>query len=362
MHSHGNAQTKPFKKALIIGGGGISPGIALGMIAGAKAAGYQPDVVITSCGASLGAALYSAFPNPQEALRYAKSEVFYQHLKSMVKLNSNFAFSVKKNLEAVYKNPEHIPHFFEDTILNVPLTVKGLLPQEKFPSLAKNSKLIIVAARAKFGPDQQGKNLGTRPLFQEVFFTDPVTAVHLAGFESPVQKLFPYGRVEKKTKVLSGIPLSHAVRASITDPFYLNPMFIENSYFWGGAVDLFPIETGLHLADEVLVNFPSGLYSGAEDLAVFSAFGFAQSDRTKEASLHTEVKWIDASGTIPLALDPVLFAGVFINKIPASHASYSSIIQRQFQFGFQRALEAVKIQQHKNNVRTHLRTTRVGAK
>ncbi|RZA08717.1 MAG: hypothetical protein EOP11_04045, partial [Proteobacteria bacterium] len=74
------APARPFKRALIIGGGGISPGVALGIIEGARAAGYEPDLIIATCGASLGATVSQAIPDGDQALAYLKSATYQQNL------------------------------------------------------------------------------------------------------------------------------------------------------------------------------------------------------------------------------------------------------------------------------------------
>ncbi|KYG67269.1 hypothetical protein AZI86_09705 [Bdellovibrio bacteriovorus] len=355
-----SSPSKPFKKALVIGGGGITPGVALGMIAGAKDAGYNPDVILAACGASLGAALYGSFSSPKEALKYAKSEEFYLRFQKLVRLGAWSALGLKNKMQTVLANPKNLPEIFEGNILKIPNEAQGLLPSEKFPLSKNKSRLIILAARASFGPEHQGKDTGTGSLFRESYLTDAATANELRGFESPVKKSFPYSRVDRKTEVRSDVALSQAVRASITDPFYVNPTRIGNSYYWGGAVDLFPVETAQHLAEEVLMNFPGGLYNRFEDLAISSTYGFAQSDRTTEVSRLNDIKWIDTSGSHELGLDPGLFGVLFINRFPSSHEKFAYIIQKQFNLGYARAVEAVRLQKNRVNVRTHLRHTEVG--
>jgi predicted acylesterase/phospholipase RssA len=358
LFSASPAHAQAFKRALVIGGGGISPGVALGMIAGAQAAGYKPDLIVTSCGSSLGAALYASFGDARQALAYAKSETFYRSFAPLVKIDSRFALTLKRRLDGAAANPTLLPELFDSNILKVPEDVTGLLPREQFP--AKGPRLVVVAARALFGPGMEGRDPGAGPLFRETFITDPATAQLLRGRASTVKQTFPYSRVAMATETLTGIALSQAVRASISDPYYINPARIGGHYYFGGAVDLFPIETAQSLADEVLANFPVGLYTAYEDLAINSTFGFAQSDRSWIASQHKRVKWLDSSGTNGISLDPNLFGLLFLNKMPRTHEKFAEAIERQFQFGYARALEAVKAQRATVNERRHLRTTAVG--
>jgi hypothetical protein len=360
--SPAGAQGKPFKKALVLGGGGITPGVALGIIAGVQSAGYHPDVIIVSCGASLGAGIYSSFPDVPSALAFAKSEKFYSSFKDMVKIDSRFIFGLKSKLDRAWERPDAIPYVFTNNILRIPETIGTILPGEKFPDSPTKAKLIILGAQTSYGPEYQGRKFGKGALIRETYFTDQDTAAILKNHSSHIQKLFPYSRVFSKTLAVSSVSLSQAVRVSITDPFYINPAKINGQYFFGGAVDLFPIETAQDLADEVLANFPAGLYSGYEDLAISSVFGFAQSDRVMEAAKHRDVKWVDTTGTQDVAMDPVILGPMFVNKIPSDFKQFESMIDRQFRLGYERGVEAVKVQKSRNNVRSHLRSTVVGVK
>lgn len=351
-------QAQPFKRALVIGGGGISPGVALGVIAGAQAAGYKPDVILSSCGSSLGAALYSSFGNAEEALAYAKSKKFYRQLSGMVKIDSRLALRLKGRLDRAASAPQVIPDLFQNTILEVPEDVTGLLPNDRFPT--KGPKLIVLAAKALFSPSSAGLDPGPGPLYRETFITDAGTARLLRGRHSTVKENFPYSRVAAKTEAISGVSLSQAARASISDPYYLNPARIGDDYYFGGAVDLFPAETALELAEEVLMNFPTGLYSYYENLAIETTFGFSQSDRTTLVGERRDVKWLDTAGTIALSLDPALFGIFFVNKIPRTHAKYAEMIDKQFRFGYERAVHAVKAQRDRVNQRGHLSSTATG--
>lgn len=352
------AEAKPFRKALVIAGGGLSPGVALGMIAGARAAGYEPDVIITTCGASLGASIYSSFGNENQALAFAKSEAFYRQIKGLVKIDSWTPFPLKRKFDKFLAQPNLLPELFDDNIVSIPETVSGILPREKFPS--GKTRLIVLAARAAYGPADTGRAIGVAPLIKEVYFTDASTAVSLKGRRSAVKDIFPEARVTEGTQVMTGVGMSQAARASISDPYYINPAKIGDRYYFGGAVDLFPIELATDVADEVLVNFPTGLYSFYEDLAIASVFGFEQSRRASYAAGHTDVKWLDSSGTQEIAMDPVLSGLFFVNKIPSSYEAFRALIDKQFKFGYARAVEAVKIQRSRVNVRKHLRHSAVG--
>lgn len=346
------APAKPFKRALVIGGGGISPGVALGIIEGARAAGYEPDLIIATCGASLGATAYQSFGNADAALAYLRSPAYHRNLLSLVQIDSQWGLDLKAKLDQAEAQPGVLPELFTGNILRIPETVGRLLPRENFAG--GRARLILTAAKADFGKESAGTLLSARS-FKQVYFTDPATASYLRGKASPIHRLFPGGHVAPGTEVISGVTMSQAARASIADPFFVNPARVGNSYYFTGAVDLFPIETAQDLAQQVLVTYPSGKYSDYEDLAISSTLGFKQSARSALAARHTRVKWIDVSGLEDLVMDPAPAGLLMVNNIPSSPGAYAAAIDNQYSFGYWRAVEAVKVQAEVGNVRSHLR-------
>lgn len=349
-----HAEGKKYKRALIIAGGGISPAVGLGVIAGLRQQGMEPDVVLTTCGASISAAIDNSFLNSDATIQFAESPAFF-NVMQQVKIASPDVMVMAKKFKELEKNPDVIPGLFDTHILNMPPEVGQFVPQNKFNTGAKGPKFVILSARALFGPNNVGEKKAGRDLFEQVFFTDPETAKELQNLPSPIRTLFPKSNVAKKTRVITDVTTEQAARASVPDPFLLNPAVINGSYYFTGAVDLFPIEVAHQLADEVIVTYPERLYLDYENLVIQSAFGFSQTQRALSAIQDTTVKWIDITGISKLAFSPETSLLTLKNKIPSNQNDFIKGIRAQFEFGKNRAIEGINIQKTQANVRTHLR-------
>ena len=348
-------ENRKFRRALVISGGGLTPGAALGMMAGARDAGYEADVIITTCGASLGAAIYNSSATLEEALEYSKSETYQRVLQNLITLQTRWIPTVKWRLETASQNLNVLPSLFDDTIVRIPEVPDSFLSTETFRVRKNHPRLVMIAARATFDNSQTGTISKGHKLYQQVYFTDPNTAKRLRGKRAAVAKAFPQSHVSVSTQVRSDVGTIQAARASVSDPFYINPARIGESYYFTGAVDLNPVELALDIAEEVLMTYPMGPYSPLERVAIASTFGFDPAERAYSVSLNRKVKWIDTSGLNALSFDPVPWGFIFSLNIPQSSEAYAAAVEQQFAFGYSRAVEAVQLQMSRDNVRSHLR-------
>lgn len=344
-----------FKRALVISGGGIAPGMALGLIHGAKAAGYHPDIIIVTCGASIGAGIAHSYPDHQQAKDFLTSPEFYQILVNNVSIDTRFVFPILTKLEKATQDLTRMPYLFSDTILDAPERLESFLPGDKFTNTKNKPRYLVLAAKANFGPNDFDHSLHGGAFFKQVYFTDADTAQKLKNFPSPIQRLFPDSRVEKTTEVISNVSFTEAVRASISDPILINPAKIGNDYYFSGGVDLFPVETAQALADEVLITYPSGLYPTLIDMTIYTTFGFSQSNRALAAGRAKDVRWIDVQGLEKIVFDPQAHGMLILNHIPDSFAEFNQLTKEQYSLGYHRALEAVKTKPGTKNNRSHLR-------
>lgn len=260
---------------------------------------------------------------------------------------------VSQNLQHL---PHHLPSLFEDTIIRIPEIPPSFLGNESFSVSADRPRIIMLAARATFNNSHTGIPTSGEKLFQQVYFTDELTAQVLRKKSSPIAQNFPKSYVALKTQVRSDVNPVLAARASVSDPFYINPARIGDSYYFTGAVDLNPVELALEIADEVLMTYPMGPYSYFERVAIMSTFGFDPALRAYAVSRNNKVKWIDTSGLNALSFDPIPWGLIFSLNLPQSSAAYAAAVDQQYAFGYSRAVEAVLLQKKRNNVRSHLRT------
>ena len=339
---HSFAAEKKFKRALVMGGMGVAPGIGLGMIAGLTKSKHAPDLIIATCGSAMAAAIYSAYPDATLSLDFAKSPEFKAIIdqtkietKNLLKVQRNFARAKKMNL---------VPPIFSQTILHVPEVMEKFLPDQSQGETQTAPKIIILSARSHFGPEAVGKFKSKEKTFTQVFFTDKETGSLLKDYRSPIAAQFPDSNVAEKTAVMTSNSLEEAARASISDPFLLNPGKIDGAYYFTGAVDLFPLELAAELADEVISNYPLSMFTDYEDLAIRSTFGFNQTASVLHDIQNTQVKWVDLTGSAELKFDPYPKGLSLRNGIPFGLEDYQTGIQAQWDLGYTRAIEAIDAQ------------------
>lgn len=346
---------KRFKRALIIAGGGISPGVGLGILAAAEERGWKPDVVITTCGASMAAAIYNSARNGRQALRVARSEGFREGLQE-TSIATPQLLKMKKKFDSLREDyVGRIPPVFDTTVMHLPLQTKNILANQQFNSRSDTPRFIMIGARASFGPRNVGERIGGRDLFKQVLFTDSETALDLEEFTSPIASSFPRSHVASAVEVVTERSTTEALRASVSDPYLLNPAQLGGDYYFTGAVDLFPVELAELLAEEVFVTAPSSLYSSYEDLAIESTFGFKQTTRALQILNNRNVKWIDMAGAGEHRFDPVPVLLRLRDRIPRSPENFDQGIVDQFNFGYHRMTEALQLQKGRAPTRRHMR-------
>lgn len=334
------ACSKKFNNALVLAGGGITPGMALGMLAGARAAGQKPDVVITTCGASISGAIANAYPDPAAAKAYVTSKEFHQFLLREVKVGTATPAELGLKLgKAALQADMRIPDAFDQNVMHIKPTLSRVLQRQDFTSTPGETRFVTVAARATYGPEHAGQMTGGQTLYEQTFFTDKDTASALKNLPASMKKNFPQSPIHPWTTVKTGVSTIQAARASIADPYLLNPAKIGNDYYFAGAMDLFPIETAKAIACHVTSTAPSGKYSFMEDLAVKRGFGFSQQERADQLAKYKNVNWIRTVGATQYAMDPDVDGMEMVNKIPKRYEDFKALIEKQYEFGYQRAME-----------------------
>jgi predicted acylesterase/phospholipase RssA len=344
---------KPFERALVVSGGGVAPGLALGVIAGARDSGYKPDVIVTTCGASIGGAINNSFQDSKKAKEYLTSREFHRQLLNLAKVSKkkDFFTGEVRNLGAeelgaklgmAHLNSGKIPDIFTGNLLDVPQDLPRMLPRQDFTRSPNEPKLVVVAARANFQPKDVGTKYGKNVLYEQTFFTDPKTAQHLHEIPASMKQNFPESPIHTTTIAKSDVSTIQAARASIADPFLIDPAKIGKDYYFAGAMDLFPVESAQTIACNVAITKPSGEYSKLEDMAVTSGFGFSQSERVKQLDRYKGLRWIDMKGASELAMDPDTDGMDLVSKVPTDYNEFKALVEKQYDFGYERARNAIE--------------------
>lgn len=348
------AQQKKFKRVLVLSGGGMAPGIPLGIIAGLQQSGWRPDLIIGTCGSGLGAAVFNSEQSSSKALDIVTAPSMFEAFRRIRVATSD----VRDALEIlkVGIDTRYYPPLFDKTILRSPEYSHVPLSSETFRHGPRDTRAIILAARSLFSPKDQGLPRQTKPIFQQVYITDPETQKAIGSWELATLQSYPVTSLQREGRSLSGISLVNAARAGFADPFFLNPIKIQNDYYFTGAIDLYPIDLALSLGDEVIATYPVKLFEGYQDNAIYSAFGFTQSSRVLKAIQNTDVKWIDVSGDTELVFDPKRFLLTLKSGVPETYEEFKQGVFAQWEFGRTRAIEALEHAPGRSrNYRGHLR-------
>jgi hypothetical protein len=336
-------EAKPFRRALVISGGGMMPGLGLGYIAGAEEMQWKPDLIIATCGASIPTVLFDKLKNTNQTLEFMKSQsVFEAFSRSRVQTSS--LLTLQDKFSYLQEKPDLIPNFFSDYALYVPTYTHKILAENNFKAEENKSRVIVISSRAHFHKQDVGLPKKDRMRYTQVYMTDKETAQLLKGFESPVQQSYPGSFIENKTETMTYMSADVAMRASISDPILMEPMLYGPDYYFTGASDLYPIELAQNLADEVVATYPMGVMTDFEELAFQSAFGFSQRQRALQVIQDRSVTWVDQTD-LPqgLSFDPYPNFLFLTNGLPADLESYQIGVNHQFEVGRSRIIEALAV-------------------
>jgi hypothetical protein len=355
------AQRKPssqehhlFSRALLVEGMDFNSAISVGIYDGMVDAGKKPDVVVSTCGASIANGILNTFPERDARLKFLLSQQYYSILKGATQRDPNLitAFSgfaeklAGMNLRrlAMSEGFDTIPQIFEGYLLNVGLMDSGSFYEKHFTA-DDEIRSVIIGAKLHFGPEDVGEKRDGRALYEETYFTDQEIAAKLDGFTSPVAELFPDAAIDRTTATITDRPISDAVRASISDPYLMEPAKLGKDYFVAGTIDLHPLEVANRLADEVAAVYPSK-YDLIEGSAVGSSFGDNGNVRLRKYTSSYARYWIDYSDFSPIKdalFGPIqieLRKNLLTTNFPDDLDEFRRKIKSQWYFGYQRGIEA----------------------
>ena len=350
---------------LILSGGELRFSAGLGMLATLYQRGWVPDVTIYTCGFSIvpGAYLNSLAelrpgqPDPAKWYEAALSDEYYR-IMQRVKVNNDFfsrvvdkdgntasmllygqvttriaGMQLKKGVNKATElpllssllrtnpNPFRMtpvaiyPDLYrdhKDTLLEVPFDLSP--PGMNIP-FSPTRCAIIMATKILYPRELQGKPRpeNSEPLYQEVVFTDRLTADEIARVkyeQSPIAKMFPKAPIHSDVEVRSGYRVWDVARAALADMYLTEPMWLEDptgrrpkELFFTGALNISPIELALSLGDEVMAIRMKELrvsnpVEKIESYIYDNTFGFTNDERRLgiKSRFGDQVIWIDLEG------------------------------------------------------------------
>lgn len=333
---NGDAQ-KPFKRSLILPGGGFKMAMHLGSYHAMLQAGLEPDLIIGTCGGGLTAGIIEMFPDQPEAqLEFLLSPKVH---RSLLEIHPTRHAKLFNFLYLIFKaeNQGRKKKYLRKFILDVPQNLSIFDDSCFTPKTDRKSFATIIQSTEMVS--------GKESNFFQVFFTDPNTAEMLDGYESKLGH-----KVKSEIIVISEFFLKEAVRASITDPFLMAPFTKEDRCFLTGAVDVLPFELTGMLSSETFFFFKNDLQS-LLDRFFKATFGFKMMDKVLKQRDHQADMVTDSIFGKDAEIDPgvVLFAGI-IPKVPYNYKRYREVMLRQYHISLARSLEILQQQKGKNSV------------
>lgn len=348
-----------FARVLVFPGGGFQFAMFLGMLDALESQGRRPDVVIGTCGGGIAAAIATAIPTSAERRALVESEEFFR-LLGRVKMGNTSLFSALARVWYMHRIgwfSDSLPNIFTETLLSVPPELS--LPALDRPFASSGMRAVIIAARLAFGPSDAGKPRRGRKVYRQVYFTDPDTAQLLRGLQSPIAQLYPDSAVELETAVDERQLPMVAARLGVTDPYYVNPIALaDGQYYLTGAIDIQPLETAHRLGREVFIPFSAGSGRSVERRAFLSTFQYDFNVRLRHGTSGQATYWIDTSDSAMMhdeyGFDPRLdvFSLSVKMRIPERFEEYRQKIRGQWEYGWQRAMEALG---RPENSKAHIR-------
>jgi predicted acylesterase/phospholipase RssA len=332
---------------MVLAGGGFRFGLYLGMYAAARETGNAPDVVLASCGGAIAASMIGATADvaEQKALLEAPEMYrFWQQIKSARSAGILRAIGNAARRKFSRRPAPVVPDLFTDYLFEVP----PLLP---LPATQGNPdvSIAIVGGKLLFDEAQVGQARAARKLFAETVFCDERGAALLQGMRSPFgDARWGDHAVAEHLLLETGTPSGVAARISIADMFYFRCVEHASGHYIGGVVDLFPIELARALADRVMIEFKQSFDQTYSIPAWRSVLGLDGNLRLRQVNGQpvdfrfdtSDISDALATQTTSKKLD-WLHNRIGI-AIPATYELYRQYMRAQWQYGYERAMEAFR--------------------
>ncbi|WP_346880917.1 patatin-like phospholipase family protein [uncultured Algibacter sp.] len=340
-----------FENAFILSGGGTRLMIYLGMYAALEKLHLKPNVIIGTCGGAIAATVINAFPDTASQKEYLKSKEYFkfitkQRLTKEKKLFKIGLLSLQKIVDK--RNAPFIEDVFNRFLAEMPqdlstdlTTLEGIKFSNKIPTLILGSQII-------FSPKEVKQKRNNRKLYQKVIFTDPETAKSIDIKEIVVSSAnYKNSAVAEMPKIITNKTMLSTARISISDMFYVAPVYSEGNYFAGGAIDLIPIELAKHIANAVIIENKQ-IYSTIEEALVRAVLGYSGNQRLTEIEKFTPNYQIDTRN-IKKELE-----GHYIKKkihwkkqeicfeYPKNYQQFREDMDKQWEYGFQQTIKSIQ--------------------
>ena len=308
--------SKPFKRALVMSGGGIKFFYFVGIYDALVNHGWKPDVVITTCGASVASALIQGFPDPKERYEFIHSPRMFALLKKfrVVHGDSKHLGDLLSHVHYYQsrwdQHDDLIPDLFSMALMKDEPVDESFWRRQFDDRAPDQPHFVILGSQAQFTPQDVELPRRGAKLYKEVFFTDREVAPWIEGFDSAISAQFPNSAIASGTLTYTEVSVGDATSISIRDPFLFQPVERDGVFYTGSMVDLYPMELAHHLADEVVMTF-NPAFNRFETPAFGVVTGYDMNTRLRSVTNGEVDHWIDTSNprSGAFSMDPLFKTG-----------------------------------------------------
>ena len=359
MTKQDKAPARPYRRAVVFAGGSLRFGYYLGVYQALCEHDKHPDIILASCGGALAVAFLELAPEPKTALALLQSPTAYQmfcrfygvvpahqgkfvlpavrRFVGVILSQSKQALD-QKTLDSLYsqalfaiKDENSYPLWQSDKFAQD----LANLPSSSGQSMAS----LIVLSRLQAVETGYRWQLVVRP-------SATVGAGVRARLDGTPCALHDYQPKRiAPTVAVQDLPLAVAVRASISDMYYLSPISHHGQTLFGGVLDLTPVELASLFADEVFIDDKLPYDRLLAVPAIGSCFGFDPNMRLNEVrqkSHPASVHWLPLADSRRYV--PTLIGKRYnwrcgsIDGVYPTFAEFQHIAHRQYIYGYQKTM------------------------
>ncbi len=338
-----------YNKAIVFSGGGTRFAIYCGIFTALEDIGLKPDLIIASCGGAIAATIINSFQTNEERKAYLQSEELFEFIRNTQltkeKMLNRIGWDCLKMIRSKDFAP-HIENIFEKYLVDMPIDLEQYLPSLS-STFGLNIPSILIGSRVLFDKSAIGRIRNNKKLFRKVIFTDKNIAQYIDCEKIEIQSdNYFNSAIDSDIEIITDIPMITAMRISMSDMFYVQPVHYQNQYYMGGAVDLVPVELAQFMADFVILE-KKREYSRMEESIVRAVFGFSGNQRLDEIKNKSIDYWINTSD------DSQSLKGYYVQKkidwlrfqvkmiLPDSFQKFKEDMEFQWQYGYKKAAKLI---------------------
>ena len=340
----------PFNNAFVLSGGGTRLMIYLGMFAALEELNRKPDVLIATCGGAFAATVINAFPDHESRKEYLKSEDYFNFVTSVQltaeKKLSRIGLLCLRKIREKRKAP-FIENVIGKYLADMNQDLSGYFPLLEKTVFSQEIPTLIIGSEILFDPKNTGQERNHQKLYRKIIFTDDKTAAKIEVKKIGISsENYLNSAVSADIKLKTNVSMLTSARISVSDMFYVEPVFLDHKYYAGGAVDLIPVELAKHIAKTIIIEEKQS-YSLVEEAFVRAVLGYSGNGRLAEIKNQIPDFLIDTNTIKKELKDHYIQKTINWKKLevsfahPKSYRQFREDMDMQWNYGFQQTIKSV---------------------